>query len=280
VVSLSSAFAKGIRTGAGTTHICYCHSPANFVWRPSAYFPRAATRRLAAPLIAWLAEWDRWAARQPDVYVATGRTVAERIQRFYGRQAEIIAPPIGDSWFVSHCRDDFYLVVSRLVEQKRVELAIEACRALDVPLVIVGEGRQASKLRHLAGSKTSFLGRVSDEELRSLYVQARAVLIPAEEDFGLVPVEAQAAGTPVIAFDGGGARETVIDGTTGMRFSPQTAHALTQTIKRAANVVWDHEGIARHAASFKEGRFRRDLLRLIEQYRPHVVPMPVTAVEG
>lgn len=268
VISLSSAFAKGIRTRPDGMHICYCHSPSNFLWRSSSYFPVAAMRMLALPVLAWLAAWERWAARQPDVYIATGHTVADRIRRFYGRQADSIAPPIDAGWFVPHEDGDFYLVVGRLVEQKRIDLAIDACGALNLPLFIVGEGRQAARLRRVAGVNVRFLGRISDHELRSLYARARAVLMPGEEDFGLVPLEAQAAGTPVIAYDAGGARETVVDGITGIRFHPQTAGALSVAIQRAAATTWDRSRMRRQAAEYGEDRFKTELMALIGRRRP------------
>ncbi len=280
VISLTTSFAKGVRTAPNSLHVCYCNSPSNFIWRPRAYFTRASARVLSAPLRAWLWAWDRRAARQPDIYVTSGHAVAARIRSFYGREAAIVPPPIGQQWFVAHASDDFYLVVSRLVRHKRIDLAIDACARLRVPLWIVGEGRDARTLRRLPGTNVRFFERISDEELRTLYARARAVLIPGEEDFGLVPLEAQAAGTPVVAFDAGGVRETVIGGVTGVRFAPQTAEALATAIAQAAEHPWDRARIQSHATRFDEDRFRRELMAVIQRYRDNARPALAAPAAG
>lgn len=274
VISCTTAFAHGARTRPGTLHVCYCSSPSNFVWRPRSYFTSATTRVVTAPLRSWLKAWERRAATNPDVYVANGRAVAERIRAFYGRESAIIPPPIRDFWFTDHQRDDFYLVAGRLVAQKRVDLAIRASSRLRVPLVVVGTGRDAPELQRIAGPSVSFPGRVSDEELRQLYASARALILPGEEDFGMVPLEAQAAGTPVVAFDGGGARETVVQGVTGIRFRPQTVEGLIDGLDRASRVGWDQARIRAHARGFTESRFREEVLGLVENHsrRPETAP--------
>ena len=266
IISSTSSFAQGIHTRTDALHICYCHSPSNFVWRPRGYFRSPAIRAMATPLRLWLKAWERQAAKQPDHYIANGHEVAGRIRAFYHRDAAVVPPPIADAWFVPHHSDDFHLVVSRLVEQKRVDLAIQACERLGLPLWIVGEGRAGASLRANAGPNTRFLGSVTDGELRRLYARARAVLVPAEEDFGIVPLEAQAAGTPIIAYDAGGARETVVDGVTGIRFAPQTVEVLAEAITAAASRQWDRRRIQANAARFTESRFKRDMLALIERY--------------
>jgi glycosyltransferase involved in cell wall biosynthesis len=266
IISSTSSFAHGIHTRTDALHICYCHSPSNFLWRPRGYFKSPTVRALAAPLRIWLKAWERQAATKPDYYIANGHEVAGRIRAFYGRDAAVVAPPIADAWFVPHDGDDFYLVVSRLVAQKRVDLAMRACERLGVPLWIVGEGRAGASLRANAAPNIRFLGTVADDELRQLYARARAVLVPAEEDFGIVPLEAQAAGTPIIAYDAGGARETVVDGLTGIRFSPQTVEALATAITAAASRQWDRRVIQANAARFTESRFKGEMLELIERY--------------
>lgn len=268
VISSASYFAKGIRTPRNALHICYCHTPPNFIWRSNSYFNHGPLPLATAPLRGWLRVWDRWAARRPQMFVANSAAVAARIQTFYHREVAVIAPPIGRAWFVSHERDDYYLVVSRLVDHKRVDLAIRAAGELRMPLCVVGEGRARQRLERLAGPDVRFLGRVTDEELRRLYARAIAVLIPGEEDFGIVPLEAQAAGTPVIAYDAGGARETVIDGVTGIRFRPQSAAALAIAMRQAGQHTWDRERIQANAVSFGEARFRREFLSLVEACWP------------
>jgi glycosyltransferase involved in cell wall biosynthesis len=262
VISTTSSFAQGIHTN-GALHVCYCHSPANFVWRPEAYFHGRIARTAAIPLRSWLKAWDRRTAAQPDVYVATGQPVAERIGAFYRRSAAIIQPPIERKWFTAHQAEDFFLFAGRLVPHKRAGLAIEACTQLGVPLVVAGTGRIEQELRRASHRKTDFVGYVSDDELRSLYARARAVLVPSEEEFGLVSLEAQAAGTPVVAYDAGGARETVIDGETGIRFAPQTAAGVASGIRRFLDQNWDRDVIRANAARFSQDRFERELLRLI-----------------
>src|SRR5207248_161907 len=161
-------------------------------------------------------------------------------------------------WFTAHQADEFFLFAGRLVPHKRVRLAIEACTALGLPLVVAGTGRMEEELHQAARGNTTFVGYVSDDELRSLYARARAVLVPSEEEFGLVSLEAQAAGTPVVAFDAGGARETVVDGVTGIRFAPQTVEGLASGIQRFGQRAWNREAIHANAARFDDVRFRRD----------------------
>jgi len=263
VISTTSSFAQGIRTN-GALHVCYCHSPANFVWRPEAYFHSAAMRTATIPLRTWLKAWDRQAAAQPDVYVATGQPVAERIGAFYSRDATIIAPPIERRWFTRHQADEFFLFAGRLVPHKHADLAIAACSELGLPLVVAGTGRSEGQLRKAAQGAARFLGYVSDDELRGLYARARAVIVPSEEEFGLVSLEAQAAGTPVIAYDAGGARETVVDGVTGVRFSPQTVSGLVAGLTRFSQLSWNRDAIQESAARFGQKRFEEKLLSLIE----------------
>src|SRR2546423_198623 len=266
VISLTSSFAQGVHANGSSVHICYCHSPANFVWRPEAYFLSPTARSLAAPLRLWLKAWDRRAAQQPHVYVATGRPVAERVKTFYGRSAHIVAPPVERKWFVPHVSDDFYLVVARLVPHKHVDIAIRACERLGLPLVVAGSGRYGERLRKMSGANVRFTGFVADDQLRDLYSHARAVVVPSEEEFGLVALEAQAAGTPVIALDAGGSKETVVDGVTGIRFAPQTVAGLISGIGRFGEYTWDRGAIQTNAARFNEVRFRRDLLGVIDQH--------------
>jgi glycosyltransferase involved in cell wall biosynthesis len=269
VISLTSSFAKGVRTRPDAVHLCYCHSPSNFIWRPDVYFTSPAKRALSRPLRGWLKRWEVWAGRQPDVYVANGAAVKARIHRYYGALARILHPPVDDIWFsVERKPEDFYLVVGRLVEQKRLDLAIAASNQLGFPLVVAGEGRRLQEFRRHAGPQVSFLGHVDDQELAQLYGRARAVLVPAEEDFGLVPIEAQAAGAPVVAFDRGGARETVQHGITGIRYAPQTAEALAGAIRELDGLDLDPGQIRDHARTFSKANFERGLLDTIGELAP------------
>jgi glycosyltransferase involved in cell wall biosynthesis len=273
VISLSSAFAKGIRTDRDALHICYCFSPSNFVWRTGAYFTSSVRRAFAQPLLAWLRVWEEWGARRPDAYVAMGRAVADRIRIYYGRHAEVIPLGMDADWFGPHLADEYFLIAGRLVEQKRMDLAITACAAAGVPLVIAGEGRDEPRLRRMSGGGVKFLGHIRDRaRMRDLFARATAVIVPGEEDFGLVPLEAQAAGTPVIAYDAGGARDTVVDGITGIRFAPQTAGALEAAIREAAARSWDHQAISRHAAGFEQQAFKARFEELVMDLRQRQEP--------
>lgn len=282
VISLSSAFAKGIRTDPDTLHICYCFSPPNFVWRPSAYFTSWVRRVVAQPLLMWLRLWEAWGAHRPDAYVAMGSAIADRIRTYYGCDADVIPLGLDGHWFGPHVANDYFLVVSRLTEQKRIELAIAACAAAGVPLVIAGEGRDETRLRRLSGTGVKFLGHMRDRaRMRDLYARATAVIVPGEGDFGLVPLEAQASGTPVIAYDAGGVRDTVEDGITGIRFAPQTADALEQAIRKASTCLWDHQAISRHAARFEQRAFQARFEAAVIHQRKRIEPAgKVVAVGG
>jgi glycosyltransferase involved in cell wall biosynthesis len=214
-----------------------------------------------------LKAWDLRAASKPDLFLTSGASVADRIRSCYGRESAIVPPPIASYWFAPHRGNEFCLFVGRLVHQKRVDLAIEACKALGIPLWIAGEGRSEKDLRRRADGNIRFLGHVPDAELRELYRRAIAVLVPAEEDFGLVPLEAQAAGTPVVAYDAGGARETVLDEVTGLRFRPQTWEALATAIRSAARRRWDRTRIMANAARYSETQFRGHFISTIEHFR-------------
>ena len=177
-----------------------------------------------------------------------------------------MAPPVERKWFVPHVSDDFYLVVARLVPHKHVDLAIRACEQLGLPLVVAGSGRYGAHLHKMAGPSVRFTGFVADDQLRDLYSRARAVLVPSEEEFGLVALEAQAAGTPVIAYDAGGSKETVVDSVTGVRFAPQTVEGLVSGIERSREYQWNRGAIQANAARFDEARFRRELLGVIDRH--------------
>jgi glycosyltransferase involved in cell wall biosynthesis len=177
-----------------------------------------------------------------------------------------VAPPVERKWFVPHVGDEFYLVVARLVPHKHVDIAIRACEQLGLPLVIAGSGRIGERLHKMAGPNVRFMGFVSDDRLVDLYSRARAVLVPSEEEFGLVALEAQAAGTPVIAFDAGGSKETVVDGVTGIRFAPQSVNGLVSGIERFVQYRWDRAAIQANAERFDDVRFRRDLLAVIDSH--------------
>src|SRR6202035_1267504 len=230
VLSSSHACAKNVRTPPGTLHICYCHTPMRYAWEEGFLQGEEVgrlTRLLLPPLLSRLRRQDRAGAEGPDVFVANSLHVAERIARYYGRSAEIVHPPIDVEHFLGlkHSPQDYYLTFGRIVPYKRVDLAVAACGLLGRRLKVAGAGRALEAVRSTAGKNTEFLGNVSDAERDELLSGARALLFPGEEDFGIVPVEAQAAGTPVIAYATGGAAESVLDGRTGVLFDAQSPAA-------------------------------------------------------
>lgn len=243
VLSSSHCVAKGVRVPRGALHVCYCFTPMRYVWdRYDDYFGARAgwpVRLLMPPVAGALRRWDRATAARVHHFIAISRFVADRIARCYGRDAEVIYPPVDVQRFrLSEEAGEFYLVVSALSPYKRVDLAVEAANRLGVRLVVVGSGPEEGRLGALAGPTVEFVGWRSDTEVAELYARCRALLFPGVEDFGIVPLEAMASGKPVLAFDRGGARETVlplepgIESSTGIFFSDQTADALARAIRR------------------------------------------------
>jgi glycosyltransferase involved in cell wall biosynthesis len=228
--------------------------------------PRAV-RPVLAPVLSWLRRTDLAGASGPDVFVANSAHVAERIARYYGRSAEVVNPPVDVGHYLSleRAAGDYYLAFGRVVPYKRVDLAVAACAAIDRPLKVAGDGRALEAVRRGAGARTEFLGKVSDAERDRLLSGARALLFPGEEDFGIVPVEAQAAGVPVIAFGVGGARETVLDGSTGVLFGEQSAGALAGAIERFEALTLDPAAARDHARRFGRERFAAEMADVIER---------------
>jgi glycosyltransferase involved in cell wall biosynthesis len=275
VLSTSHAVAKGVRTPPGTPHLCYCFTPMRYVWdQANAYLGRGLRRVLAAPLVAYLRHFDRRTSGPDRVtrFAAISQTVAERVRRHYGRGAAVVYPPVAVDRIRPDGRppDDFFLLVAGFVPYKREEVAIEAFRRLDRRLLVVGEGPRRARLQAGAPARVEFTGRVSDEELARLYARCRALIFPSEEDFGLVPVEAQAAGRPVIAFGRGGARESVVEGGasggTGICFERQTPEDLADAVRRFERVEGDFDpaAIRAHAERFGVERFLDEIRRQID----------------
>jgi len=265
VLSSSHCVAKGARKPAGACHICYCYTPMRYVWDLyESYFGRGQagwlTRQAMRRLRPRLQRWDVATAANVDHFVAISRHVADRIRRHYRRDAEVIHPPVDARFFVPESRrEDYYLVVSALAPYKRIDVAVEAFNRLGKPLLIVGTGPRERRLRALAGPSVRFAGWLPREALRSTYARCRALVFPGEEDFGIVPLEAQACGRPVIALGRGGTLETVVgldaaggDQPTGLFFESQSADALAEAVlefERRTD-VFDPEAIRRHALAF------------------------------
>jgi glycosyltransferase involved in cell wall biosynthesis len=271
VLSSSHACAKNVRKPAGALHVCYCHTPMRYAWEAGFLDGEDVgriTRLLLPPLLAWLRREDLAGARGADAFVANSQHVAERIRRYYGRTAEVVHPPVDVEHFLGLERDprDYYLAFGRVVPYKRVDLAVAACASLARPLKIAGGGRGlvAVRAQAAAGAGVEFLGNVSDAQRDRLLGGARALLFPGEEDFGIVPVEAQAAGVPVVAYGVGGALETVSDGDTGVLFGEQSAGALAAAIERFEGLSLDDARVRENARRFGRARFRAEMARVIE----------------
>ena len=258
VVSVSSAFSKNVVTPPGAKNLCYCLTPPRYLWDlRDAYLGRSAAAA-TAPVVRWLRGVDRGAARRVDEFVAISHVVADRVRRSYARVADVIYPPVDTARLRSSDSDvdDYYLVVSRLVRYKRIDLAIEACNKLGRRLLVVGVGPERRRLELLAGPTVRLLGARSDEEVAELYRRCRAFVFPALEDFGITAVEAQAAGRPVVAFGGGGGGETVIDRVTGIHFFEQTADAVAAAMQRLDRTPIDPAACRNNAERFDASVFR------------------------
>jgi glycosyltransferase involved in cell wall biosynthesis len=280
VVSLSHCVAKSARPPRGVPHVCYCFTPMRYAWHmKDAYFRKAGlVGRLKAAvvdrLLSAIREWDRRTADRVTHFVAISRTVQDRIRECYGRDSVVICPPV-DTDFYSPApvpREDFYLVVSALAPYKRFDLAIEACLRLGRRLVVIGSGQDAAKLRARAGPGVAFLGWQPDEVIRDHLRRAKALLFPGEEDFGIVPLEAQACGCPVIALGRGGATETVrpLGGSadpTGVCFGEQTADAVISAIERFERDAdrFDPRAARRQAVLFRKERFESELFGYLDR---------------
>ena len=270
VLSSCYGFAKMIRKPAGSTHVCYCHTPTRWIWRFDDYAARENfhpwVKGVLRRMVGALKRQDLEAADSVDVMIANSTVVADRIRRYYGKDAEVIFPPIDcDRFLPISSQGDYYLIVSRLVPYKRVDLAIEACRQLGRRLIIIGGGPDRGRLEHDAGPHVTFLGRASDEVVTHHMAECRAVLFPGEEDFGLIPLEANASGRPCIAFRGGGALDTVVDGVTGVLFPEPSAQSLATAILRSEAIAWDVPTMLRHARRFDRSVFAEKMQRVLRE---------------
>lgn len=266
VVSSSHACAKAVRFRPGIPHLCYCHTPMRYAWDfelERRRFP-VALRPAAQLSMAWFRRWDRSAAERVDVFVANSTAVAERIARCYGRTAEVIHPPVRTDVFTPGGeRTDTFLYVGRLVGYKRPDLVVEAFSGLEQRLLVVGDGQLAGRLRAGAPENVTFLGNVSGEALVDLYRSARALVFPAEEDFGIAMAEAQACGTPVIALNRGGARDIVEPGVTGWLLPSADVETVREAVRLASREELDPVEIRRRAERFSASRFRAEMTSAI-----------------
>jgi glycosyltransferase involved in cell wall biosynthesis len=272
VVSLSHCVANGVITRPQTCHIGYTFTPMRYAWDLyHDYFGGGRTRGLSKYLIpffmTYLRMWDISASNRVDYFVAISRYIQKRITKHYRRQADLIYPPVNTDFYTPDPqtpREDFFLIASAFAPYKRIDIAIEAFNRLNYPLHIIGAGQDAKRLQSLAGPNITFFGAPSDEEVRDSYRRCRAFIFPGEEDFGIMPVEAQACGTPVIAFAKGGAIETTIDGKTAIWFHEQTPEALMAAVQQFGQHTFSPTAIREHTRQFARKRFQEEMKAYIE----------------
>lgn len=279
VVSSSHCVAKSVVVPERARHVSYCHSPMRYAWDQfDEYFGPARVGRLASrwfyrPILNRLARWDADTAGRAHRFVANSRHVAGRIRRYYDRDAVVVHPPVDTAFFTPAATPPghHYLVVSALVPYKRVDRAIGACAHAGVPLRIVGSGPDRERLEQLAGPQVTFTGSLSNEGVRDEYRAARAVILPGEEDFGMVPVEAMACGRPVIALGKGGALETVVHGETGLLFEEPAEAALAMAIDTASRTAWRPDVVRARAEQFSTDRHVEGMRAVLDDTLAHAV---------
>jgi glycosyltransferase involved in cell wall biosynthesis len=271
IISSSTSFAKAVRKRPDAIHICFCHNVTRFLWDTDTYLREYATYRKAYPFLKpvfqSLRTLDLKYAQEPDYYIANSSIVARRIQKIYKKPARVINYPIDSTKFIfSEEKDDFYFASARLISYKRIDIIIEAFNWLGWPLLISGNGPERERLEAKALGNIKFLGHVPDSKRSILMAKARSVVVAALEDYGLVPIEANASGTPVIAYGAGGVLDTQVPGKTGVFFSQQTPDAIHTALLEASKIKWDYRKIREHALSqFSEEVFFNKVEQVIEE---------------
>ncbi|MEB3329776.1 MAG: glycosyltransferase [Candidatus Sericytochromatia bacterium] len=290
VISCNHAVAKGVLVDSQAFHMCLCYSPLRYVWDMYQEYLEVETlpgwqRALLPSLMHYLRTWDALSAARVDEYVAISHYVRRRIEKYYRRPARVVYPPVPVEAFDAVLKSaappaDHFLVVSRLVAYKRIDLVIEAFNRLGWPLVVIGDGKERHTLEARACANIRFLGRQPDEVVRRHLATCKGFVFPGIEDFGIAPVEAMAAGSPVIALSRGGAAETVRDGETGVLFSEQSVAALIAALHRASGISFDRARIRQHAFQFSTARFEREFLALLARHVGGVRPAGAPSEEG
>lgn len=269
VISSSNAFSKGVITPPITRHICYCYSPMRFAWD---YWPRYLDEQGFGPIRKFLATaamsrvrlWDYYSAQRVDQWVAISKHVAGRIKKFYGANSEVIYPPAAlDGLELANQKGDYFVTLSTLTPYKKVDVAIEASNSTRLPLIVIGDGFDRPRLEKLAGPQVKFVGRVDDAQRSKLLAESVGLLMPQEEDFGLVAVEALAAGTPVVAYRRGGVTEIVEDGVTGVLYDDQSPDGLAAAITKASAIKFDPHQLRFRAQRFDQKHFATAITSLV-----------------
>ncbi|MBH8555946.1 glycosyltransferase [Nostocaceae cyanobacterium CENA357] len=271
IISSSTSFAKAVRKRPDARHICFCHNVTRFLWDTETYLREYGDYRYFAPLIEHIFQLmrnvDLKYAQEPDLYIANSSVVARRIQSVYGKQAIVVNYPIDTSNFVfSDQKDEYYLASARMISYKRLDIIVEAFNWLGWRLLISGDGPEKERLKSKALKNVEFLGHVSDRQRKDLFSKAKSIIVAALEDYGLVPVEANASGTPVIAYGAGGVLDTQIHGKTGVFFKRQTPESLQAALLQSGQIDWNYENIRNHAVNnFSEPVFFNKVERVINQ---------------
>ena len=269
ILSSSSSCAKGVITNPRSIHICYCHTPMRYAWEYFYEYTENMSKikkKIISYCMTIIRMWDAIAANRVDFFIANSQNVANRIRKHYRREAVVINPPIDTKFFTpGNENGDFFLCVSRLVKYKRIDLAIQACNELKIPLIVIGQGAEREYLESIAGPTIQILGRQSDEVIREYYRKCKALIFPGEEDFGMTPLEAQACGRPVIAFGKGGTLETVLDGKTGLFFAEQTIQSLEQAIQKFLNMNFSKDVCISNAKKFSYDKFDTKMIDVINK---------------
>jgi glycosyltransferase involved in cell wall biosynthesis len=278
IISSSSAVAKGIKTNKNQLHICYCHSPMRYAWDlREQYLKDAGLNKglkglYAKSVLDKIQKWDLSNSDNVDFFIANSKHIAERIKKIYNRESTVIYPPVDVDFFsLEEIKEDYYFTASRLVQYKKTQLIIEAFNQLPhLKLIVAGDGPELEKLQKTAKNNIEFVGYIENKKLRSLMQKAKAFVFAAEEDFGIIPVEAQACGTPVIALAKGGTLETVIENKTGIFFVEQSAEKIKQAVLNFETKNFDPQIIREHAVTFSKQRFEKEIKEFIEtKYKEH-----------